>query len=150
MNRRQFLATASLASVLAAKPALAHLPVFFTTSGLALGGYDTVSFFSQSGPRRGRRDIAIMWKGAIWYFAHPAHLDLFEADPWAFAPRYGGYCAYSVSQGALKGGDPRAWRIEAGRLYVTANRNARSVWLKDVHAHIARADAAWPDILLRG
>ena len=148
MNRRQFLATSAAAGVgLAAGPALAYRAVFCAKDGVALDGYDAVSYFAAREPRRGRRDIGLMWKGAVWYFATPAHRDIFEANPWSMAPRYGGYCAYALSQGQLKPGSPRAWQLSSGRLYLTQDEATHDRWLEDMPGNIARADANWPDIL---
>src|SRR5262245_18750808 len=67
----------------------------------AVGGYDTVSFFSESGPVKGYKAIAFEYNGVTWLFATPANRDLFVADPVKYAPQYGGYCAWAVSQDKL-------------------------------------------------
>lgn len=36
---------------------------------------------------------------------------MFEANPEAYAPQYGGYCAYAVSKGDTATTDPEAWTI---------------------------------------
>ncbi|MGR3804257.1 YHS domain-containing (seleno)protein [Marinibacterium profundimaris] len=157
MNRRQFLVsglaagmTAGLATSLSVvgTPAQAGRAMFCTIEGLAIDGYDPVSYFSTQGPRRGRRDISVMWKGAIWRFATPKHRDMFELNPWALAPRYGAYCAYAMSQGILVPGSPRVWHLVNGRLYLTQDVEAHERWRKDMVSHIAKADVNWPAILL--
>lgn len=148
MNRRQFLATSAAAGLgLAAGPAAAFRGVFCSIDGVALDGYDVVSYFASREPRRGRKDIGLMWKGTVWYFATAAHRDIFELNPWAMAPRYGGYCAYALAQGRLVAGDPRAWQLAGGRLYLTQDQSAHARWLEDIPGNIALADSHWPDIL---
>jgi YHS domain-containing protein len=67
---------------------------------LAIKGYDPVSYFSPGKPMPGSADISYEWDGARWQFADAAHRELFESNPDAYAPQYGGYCG-SV---ALSGG----------------------------------------------
>ncbi|MGV6847956.1 MAG: YHS domain-containing (seleno)protein [Marinibacterium sp.] len=145
MYRRQFIVT--IIAALAAVPARAMGAMFFSRDGVALEGFDTVSYHSGNEPVRGRRDIAVTWKGAIWQFASANSRDRFESDPWAYAPRYGAYCAYSLAMGRLSPGDPQSWRIVAGELYVMANEQVKEMWAGDSAAYIARADANWPAIL---
>ncbi|NNF24928.1 MAG: YHS domain protein, partial [Rhodobacteraceae bacterium] len=74
---------------------------------------------------------------------------LFDADPAAFAPQYGGYCAYAVSKGATATTDPDAWTVHDGRLYLNFSTTVRSIWQEDIPGNIARADANWPGVLDR-
>lgn len=153
MNRRQFIASGlatGLASGLAlgAGPAFAGRAMFCTTRGVAIEGYDPVSYFAGEGPTRGRRDISLMWKGAVWHFSTRAHRDMFELNPWPLAPRYGAYCAYSMSQGRLIPASPRAWHLAGGRLYLIRDAAAHERWRADIAGNIARADVNWPGLLL--
>lgn len=150
MNRRQFLTMGGAAGLIAGtRPGFAGTEMFCSISGAALGGYDPATYFTKSGPRRGRRDMALMWKGAVWHFVDSRHLALFEANPWVLAPRFGGYCAAALSRGRLVPGDPLAWSVVEGRLYVMASLDAREAWLEDIDAHVAKADRYWP-LILRG
>ena len=123
--------------------------MFCSTGGVAIGGYDSVSYFAGEGPRKGRRDIGLMWKGAVWYFATAAHRDMFESNPWALAPRYGAYCAFAMSQGRLAKGDPRSWMLAGGRLYLTVDPQALVAWEADMDRNVTLANGNWPGILRR-
>lgn len=139
---------AALSATLAA-PAQASddLPVYTDRfSNLAVGGFDSVSFFIGE-PVRGSRDFETSWNGANWRFASAENLAKFEADPTAFAPQYGGYCAWAVAQGYLAKGDPRFARIVDGKLYLNFNAKVQRDWSQDIPGFIARADANWPGIL---
>ncbi len=68
-------------------------------------------------------------------------------NPEAYAPQYGGYCAYALSQGALASSVPEAWTIHEGKLYLNYSVNVRQIWSQDIPENIARADAQWPAIL---
>ena len=87
------------------------------------------------------------WQGVPWHFATAARADRFAADPDAFAPRYGGYCAWAASRNYRADTVPEAWTIHDGRLYLNASLFIRTRWLLRVDANIARGDANWPGIL---
>lgn len=53
--------------------------------------------------------------GAIWRFASAGTRDRFPANAEMFAPHFGGYCAWAVSQNYIAPSDPIMWRIVDGR-----------------------------------
>jgi YHS domain-containing protein len=124
-------------------------PPVFTDfrSKLALDGYDPVSYFKQGKPAKGNPAHAAAWNGASWHFSSAENKAAFEANPQAFAPQFGGYCAWAVSQGYTAKGDPHAWRIVDGKLYVNYDTSVQKTWEKDVPGHIARGDKNWPTVL---
>ena len=119
----------------------------YATAGIAIRGTDPVAYFTQGEAVAGSAEHAVMWQGATWYFVEPHHRAMFEANPWPLAPRYGGYCAHAMSKGRLVPGDPLAWSVASGRLYVMANLEARDMWLAHMDENVARANAYWPAIL---
>lgn len=129
------------------KAALAASPEVFADGGLAIRGYDPVAYFEESAPIAGAAEHALMWKGAIWQFSTAANMAKFEANPVAYAPQYGGYCAYAASKGAVATTVPEAWTIHEGKLYLNYSDYVRGVWSQDIPANIALADANWPAIL---
>ena len=98
-------------------------------------------------PVAGKADHALMWNGAQWLFASAENMAKFEANPEAFAPQYGGYCAYAMSKGAIATSDPESWTIHDGKLYLNYSVNARKIWSQDILGNIALADANWPSAL---
>ncbi len=146
-SRRLFLTT--LASVpLLARPALALSPDVFAQDGLAIRGTDPVAYFMNHAPVAGLAEFALMWRGAYWHFANAENRARFEANPAAFAPQYGGYCAYAAAQGAIATTVPEAWTVYEGKLYLNYSDYVRGVWSQDIAGNIALADANWPAILL--
>ncbi|MAE95364.1 MAG: YHS domain protein [Deltaproteobacteria bacterium] len=141
--------TLALLSVLAfAAPAAALDPIYTRTlSSLALGGYDPVAYFEAGKPTEGSDRFETKWRGATWRFASAEHLAAFVANPEAFAPQFGGYCAYAVSQGATAPGSSMAWKIVDGKLYLNVNARIQRRWEQDLQAYIARAEARWPELL---
>ena len=130
--------------------ALAEEPEIYTGFGssLAVGGYDTVAYFSEGQPVKGSKDFTLDYKGATWRFSSQENLVAFEQDPEAFAPQYGGYCAWAMANGDLAKGNPNFWRIVDGRLYLNISRGIQRKWEKDIPGFIEKADANWPGILM--
>ena len=110
-----------LASFALASAAAAVAPVNETLFGKAIDGYDPVAYFTDGKAVKGQSRFTHEWMGATWLFASAEHRDLLAADPERYAPQYGGYCAYAVSQGATADIDPSAWKIVDGKLYLNLN-----------------------------
>jgi hypothetical protein len=122
--------------------------VYQTQQGLAIKGYDPVAYHVKGQALKGSGKYEVVWKDAKWRFASAEHRDLFEADPEKYAPRYGGYCAWAVSQGYTASVDPKnAWRIFGGKLYLNYSVAIQAKWEKDIPGHIEKADANWPGVI---
>lgn len=143
------LCIGALLSVGAILPAAAAKPEIETAlfSDLAVDGYDPVAYFTAGQPVKGDAAFAVEYKGATWRFVSAENLALFRADPSAYAPQYGGYCAWAVAQGYTAPGDARFWRIEDGKLYLNFDAKVQRDWEADIPGFIAKADANWPTVL---
>lgn len=124
-------------------------PVNITRDGIAIKGYDPVAYFTDAKPVKGDPGYTYTWNGAKWLFANQEHLDLFGKDPEKYAPRYGGYCAYAVSQGTTADIDPDAWNIVDGKLYLNLDKKVQGLWQQDIKGYIEKADHNWPAVLKR-
>ncbi len=113
----------------------------------ALNGYDTVAYHTVGKPVEGSSKFQTDWKGAKWFFASKENLDKFKSMPDKYAPQYGGYCAYGVSQGAAVKGDPLLWKVVDGKLYVNINKDVVKIWNKDIPGYIQQANSKWPTVL---
>jgi hypothetical protein len=114
---------------------------------VAIMGYDTVAYFTESRATKGLPEFSHRWLGATWYFAIPQHRDAFAADPFRYAPQYGGYCSAGVVLGEVSANvDPEAWSIVDGKLYLNYSKPIREEWEQDAPALIAKADAKWPEV----
>ncbi len=127
-----------------AKEALVYTRVF---SSVALNGFDAVGYFTQNRPVRGDAKFAFDYLGAKWHFASQENRDRFAAAPQNFAPQYGGYCAWAVSQGYTASGDPMFWKIVQGKLYLNFDADVQKKWETDIPGFIQKANANWPDVL---
>ena len=119
----------------------------YTLSDLAVSGYDPVAYFADGKPVEGSRDHSYAWNGATWRFASQGNLDQFKADPAKFAPQFGGYCSWAVSQGYTASADPQAWRIVDGKLYLNYNLDVQKTWSQDIPRNIAKGEGNWPAVL---
>ena len=142
------LSFAALATVAAQPATAAPAPeINAPTDGLAVGGYDPVAYFSSGKPMPGSAHYQLRYKGAVWRFSSSESLKAFLDRPEAYAPQFGGYCAWAVSQHYLAPGDPTQWKVVGGKLYLNANARAKQLWEADQAAAIVRGHANWPAVL---
>jgi YHS domain-containing protein len=118
----------------------------YSPAGRAINGYDPVAYFSEGKPVKGNEKISYRWNSATWYFSNKQNLDSFTMNPQKFAPQYGGYCAYGMSQGHKAPTEADAWTIENGKLYLNYNKNVKQMWSKDRPGYIQLADKNWVEI----
>ncbi|HYF33020.1 MAG TPA: YHS domain-containing (seleno)protein [Chitinophagaceae bacterium] len=133
-------------AVLIGVSSLAQKASIFSHSGKAIRGYDPVAYFIEGKPVNGMDSLVYEWENARWYFASRKNLDLFKAAPGRYAPQYGGYCAYGLSNGYKASTDPQAWTIVNGKLYLNYNTAVRAEWNKDREQRIEKAGKNWPVI----
>ena len=112
-------------------------------SYVAIGGYDTVAYWSLpsttdkmpdgSTPMpapavKGKSEYAVNHGGHVWYFANEENKQKFIESPNAYVPAFGGFCtwgiAYETWWGCVGNGvlvlppaDPNSWYIKDGKLY---------------------------------
>ena len=82
--------------------------------------------------------------GAKWWFASAVDREQFVKEPDRYAPQFGGYCAWAVSNNYTADGDPQAWKIVDGKLYVNYNKSVQKKWEQDVNKRIDNASQNWP------
>lgn len=148
-TRRSFLTltAATPVAALLATSARANTPAVYNTDGVAVDGSDVVAYFTQGAPVKGSPEFAHVWNGVTWHFASAENRDAFAANPAVYAPQYGGYCAWAVSNGYTASTVPEAWRIVDDKLYLNFSRRIQSRWERDIPARIAAGDANWPAVL---
>jgi YHS domain-containing protein len=121
-------------------------PVNHDRGGIAIQGYDPVAYFTDSKPVKGDAKFSYTWRGTVWQFASAQHRDLFAETPEKYAPQYGGFCAYAVSENHTADIDPEAWKIIENKLYLNYSKSVQQMWLKEPEARIRRADQNWPNL----
>lgn len=143
-SKTTMLATALLTLVAMSSPSLSAGTVNKTPAReVAIRGFDAVAYFTLGKAIKGKGRFSHDWSGAHWLFASAEDRDAFAADPERYAPQYGGYCAWHVSQGQTKRVDPTAFAIRNGKLYLFYSPGFLEVWKRDAVDNIARADTNW-------
>jgi len=112
--------------------------------GFAVHGYDVVAYFKQGRPVPGVNGFTADYDGATYRFASAANRDAFAADPDRYAPQYGGYCAFGTAMGRKFDGDPTAWAIVDGKLYLNLNKDVQAKWKQNVPGYLRGAENNWP------
>ena len=138
-----------LALLLVLPLAIAGKASVFSTDEGAIRGYDPVAYFTRGAPAPGSEQFSASWQGATYRFASADNLARFKADPAAYAPQYGGYCAFAVSKGYTATTVPEAWSIVDGKLYLNHSLGVKQRWSSDIPANISAADSNWPAVLDR-
>lgn len=116
--------------------------------GLAIKGYDPVSYFNEGGgkPVKGLETITATHAGETFRFATQANADLFKANPDKYVPTYGGWCAWAVAKGKKVSIDPKAYIVDEGQLYLFYSDDQVDDWKKARDASRTKADAKWMEI----
>ena len=143
-NTIKFIAVLLLLSVSAYAGDLVNVS---GASKIAVGGYDTVAFFTESKPVNGSPAITAEYQGATWFFASEDHKALFTAHPEKYAPQCGGHCAFGVSVGALFPVDVTTWQVRNEKLYLNLNKDILKKFNADFDANVAKADKNWPALV---
>ncbi len=115
-------------------------------NGLAIQGYDPVSYFTDGKPMKGSSKFTAEHNGATYQFSSIEHQTTFKANPDKYAPQYGGYCAYGLSYGSKAPIEVDKFSVVDGKLYLNFNGDIQSRWSKDISGHISKANANWKKI----
>lgn len=145
--RRAFV----LAIVFLAFSAVSVVPIIAQTrtgpvnaeNGVAIHGYDPVAYHTEGAAIRGDEAFSYDWNGATWWFQDEVSKDAFVADPDRYAPAYGGYCAWAMSNDSIAGIDPERWTIEDGKLYLNYSRWTKLRFDTDIDDRVEAADQYW-------
>jgi YHS domain-containing protein len=120
---------------------------FSEEKGVALSSYDALSYFTPApDPILGVKDLSFDYKGSKFYFITSSHLRAFASDPERYAPQFGGFDAYGVSQGRKVGAHPRVFAVVDGKLYMFSDVESRKNWKKDVAGNVTRASEQWSEV----
>jgi len=116
---------------------------------VALRGYDPMSYRDGKTPTPGDPAFTSTYEAATYYFISEANKAKFDSDPEQYAPAYGGWCAFAMSEGKLFDIDPMRYKFGSdGRLYMFYNGAGGDTlpkWDADEAARLAKADKIWKD-----
>jgi hypothetical protein len=154
-RKRYRTADAAFASLLAILAAVAPASRAATTetlvvdryTGLAIGGYDPVAFYTEGKPVAGSPDFELEYSGAIWRFRNIGNRQAFAARPDIYMPKFGGYDPVGVAHGVAVAGNPGVWAITGGQLFLFYDRDRLAAFAADAQRITSVAERKWPDVL---
>jgi YHS domain-containing protein len=122
-------------------------------NGLAVGGYDVVSYFSGKA-QQGSKSYAVKHHDATYYFANKANRDAFKKSPNNYLPQFDGYCAWGVGAKSTKFPiNPETYTVIDGKLYLFFNGpfngepfNTYEDWGQRTTELKTAAHANWPAV----
>lgn len=105
---------------------------------------------------QGSSEYQATLNGYTFYFSSAENRDLFESDPWTYAPMFGAYCSWGMSGEYAPqwdwepdtlgpGVDVDLWLIYDGHLYLFLAEEAMEKFLTDVPGHAADGIARWEE-----
>ncbi|AFM02555.1 hypothetical protein Fleli_0044 [Bernardetia litoralis DSM 6794] len=123
---------------------------FNLDDGVAIEGYDVVSYFVEDEPQEGKEGISAKYLGVIYRFATIEHRELFIKNPQKYIPQYGGWCAYAMGAKNEKVTmNPENYKIIDGKLYLFYKSfftNTLDDWNEDEENLKQKANENWKKI----
>ena len=120
------------------------------TKGVALSGYDAVSYFSGK-PQKGLAQFKVNYEGIVYQFNTAANQETFQKNPSKYEPTCGGWCAYAIGKKNKKVEvDPENFKIVDGKLnlfYKDFFGNTLDDWNKDETNLKKSAQINWQKIV---
>lgn len=114
-------------------------------SGLAIGGTDPVSYFTDGAPKPGVEGIEARWGGAIWRFRNDRNRAAFLANPDIYGPQFGGYDPFDLARGKVVAGQPDLWLVAGQRLYLFHKAENKEAFIREATV-LAKAAENWPKL----
>ena len=115
-------------------------------SGLAIGGFDPVAYFTDQLATQGLSDFEASGSGAVWRFRNEGNRASFVSHPEVYGPRFGGYDPVDVGRGVTYAGNPRIWLVVDQRLYLFGREESRDAFAANPARFLKDADARWPGL----
>ena len=129
---------------------LPHDPAECAPDGIAVGGYDLVSYRTDGGPRFGSADFPAEHGGLTYLFETEANRRQFREDPELYVPAYSGWCAVTLALGRLTCPDYTNFKIEDDRLLLfelTGFTNGQNLWNANPRHYRGLADDNYSIVL---
>jgi YHS domain-containing protein len=146
---KNILGSIAVVGLLSTAASAADLVNVSGASKVALNGYDTVAFFTDSKPVNGSPFITAEYQGATYFFTTEEHKKLFTANPAKYAPQFGGFCAFGVALDKLFPVDISTWQVRDGKLYLNLNADILTKFNADFPANAAKANTNWPGLVAK-
>jgi YHS domain-containing protein len=112
---------------------------------LMLFGADVVAYFTEGRYVQGAAEYRSEYEGVDFRFASAANKALFDANPMAYIPQFGGYCANGIAFGIPWGGNAQDFLVKDGKLYIFGGELSKKAYLLDLDGNIALSDKYWEE-----
>jgi len=116
------------------------------STGIAMYGYDVVSYFTEQQAIMGQNSFEVEWDDNYWHFTNSANADRFVDAPQAFLPQFNGYGAFAVASGRLVAGNPMIWALYENQLFFFHSVSARNRWASDPASFVEGGRLEWKNL----
>lgn len=116
-------------------------------TGLALAGYDPVSYHTDKIARVGDKAYESEYGGVLWRFVSEGNLKAFENDASNYIPYFSGYDPFLLSQGFLTQANPDIWAIYKGRLFLFYKAENRENFANHPDIILKSAQQNWSELI---
>lgn len=141
------LAAVVLGSAAMAQAATTERVVVNRHTGLAIGGFDPVAYFTDHEARLGDVQFEASASGAVWRFSNSGNRSFFLARPDIYAPQFGGYDPVDVARGVAVAGNSLLWLVIGQRLYLFGREQNRDAFAANPEQFLQDAGQRWPELL---
>lgn len=124
-------------------PTLDRSVVLHSQSGIAIGGFDPVAYFTEGQPTGGRREIEFTDGTIVWRFASEANRTAFIDSPDTYRPMFGGYDPTAITEGFAVETTPEIFSIIGDQLLLFRTRENRERIAREPGL-LERAARLWP------
>lgn len=133
----------------AQNPSGKYTPVNAVADGndarVILKGADVVAYFVDGKYLAGNPQFSSQYEDITFRFANAEHKALFDKQPTAYLPQFGGYCANGIAYGIPWGGDADTWKIVGGKLFIFGGQLSKDAFELDEQKNLALAESYWKD-----
>ena len=116
------------------------------STGIAMYGYDVVSYFTEQQAIVGQDSFEVEWDDNYWHFTNSANADRFLDAPQAFLPQFNGYGAFAVASGRLVEGNPMIWALYENQLFFFHSVSARNEWALNPTNYVEGGRLEWKNL----
>ena len=116
-----------------------------TDDHLLLFGADVVAYFTENRYVQGSPEHRSEYESVDLYFSSAENKAKFDADPTAYLPQYGGYCANGIAFGIPWGGNAEDFLVHEGKLYIFGGQQSMKAFLLDLEKNLALSDKYWQE-----
>ncbi|KIZ44960.1 MULTISPECIES: YHS domain-containing (seleno)protein [Rhodopseudomonas] len=138
---------AATAPAMVAQAATTERVVVNRHTGLAIGGFDPVAYFTDHEATMGDGQFEASARGAVWRFRNADNRAFFLARPDIYAPQFGGYDPVDVARGVTVAGNALVWLVVGQRLYLFGREQSRDAFAADPERYLRAAARQWPLLL---